>query len=228
MAASRFNRSSSLWCEIDAVVLHRAHKLCRKCLYRQRIGLGARHFRTSPARSEQQHHRKESYASRLRSALASSPIRWRPIPVGLGIGFLGVWQFYRIQQRQQERQWEQDRGFHTSPELEGDEENGKKPRKRDRIKPSGPWQVQVMSTLPLKAISRLWGRFNELTIPYYLRVPGFKLYSKIFGVKFVVSASSCVSADKQLVSRKSQNQTFTPTQTSPRSSIVKSNQTFDP
>ena len=44
-------------------------------------------------------------------------------------------------------------------------------------------QVQVMSTLPLKAMSRLWGRFNELTIPYYLRVPGFKLYSFIFGVK---------------------------------------------
>jgi hypothetical protein len=50
-----------------------------------------------------------------------------------------------------------------------------------------PRQVQVMSTLPLKAISRLWGRFNELTIPYYLRVPGFKLYSWIFGVKFVPS-----------------------------------------
>lgn len=44
-------------------------------------------------------------------------------------------------------------------------------------------QVQIMSTLPLKAMSRLWGRFNELTIPYYLRVPGFKLYSYIFGVK---------------------------------------------
>ncbi|KAF2743942.1 phosphatidylserine decarboxylase [Sporormia fimetaria CBS 119925] len=39
-----------------------------------------------------------------------------------------------------------------------------------------------MSTLPLKALSRLWGRFNELTIPYYLRVPGFKLYAFIFGV----------------------------------------------
>lgn len=44
-------------------------------------------------------------------------------------------------------------------------------------------QVQIMSTLPLKALSRLWGRFNELDIPYYLRVPGFKLYSFIFGVK---------------------------------------------
>jgi phosphatidylserine decarboxylase len=39
-----------------------------------------------------------------------------------------------------------------------------------------------MSTLPLKAISRVWGRFNEIDIPYYLRVPGFKLYSWIFGV----------------------------------------------
>ena len=29
----------------------------------------------------------------------------------------------------------------------------------------------------------VWGRFNEIDIPYYLRVPGFKLYSWIFGVK---------------------------------------------
>ena len=43
----------------------------------------------------------------------------------------------------------------------------------------------MLSTLPLKAISRWWGRFNELEIPYYLRVPGFKLYSWIFGVKYV-------------------------------------------
>ncbi|KAI9791390.1 MAG: phosphatidylserine decarboxylase 1 [Peltula sp. TS41687] len=43
-------------------------------------------------------------------------------------------------------------------------------------------QVQAMYILPLKAISRYWGRFNELEIPYYLRVPGFKLYSWVFGV----------------------------------------------
>jgi len=42
-----------------------------------------------------------------------------------------------------------------------------------------------MSTLPLKAISRLWGWFNELTIPSVLRTPGFKLYSYFFGVKYV-------------------------------------------
>ncbi|KAI9862626.1 MAG: phosphatidylserine decarboxylase 1 [Vezdaea acicularis] len=74
-------------------------------------------------------------------------------------------------------------------ELEVDTDTGSKepdehgrPKKRKRIRPSGPWQVQVMSTLPLKAVSRLWGWFNELQIPYYLRVPGFRLYSWIFGV----------------------------------------------
>jgi phosphatidylserine decarboxylase len=40
----------------------------------------------------------------------------------------------------------------------------------------------MMALLPLKALSRIWGKFNELQIPYYLRVPGFKLYSFIFGV----------------------------------------------
>lgn len=39
-----------------------------------------------------------------------------------------------------------------------------------------------MSTLPLKAMSRLWGKFNELTLPTFLRIPGFKLYSFVFGV----------------------------------------------
>ena len=43
--------------------------------------------------------------------------------------------------------------------------------------------VQIMAMLPLKALSRLWGRFNEVEIPYHLRVPGFRLYSWIFGVK---------------------------------------------
>lgn len=46
-----------------------------------------------------------------------------------------------------------------------------------------------MSTLPLKAVSRVWGRFNELEIPYYLRIPGFKLYGWIFGVKYEPASS---------------------------------------
>jgi phosphatidylserine decarboxylase len=54
-----------------------------------------------------------------------------------------------------------------------------------------------MSTLPLKAMSRLWGKFNELDIPYYLRVPGFLLYSKIFGVKYVGLCAAPLSNESQ-------------------------------
>ncbi|KAK2762204.1 phosphatidylserine decarboxylase 1 [Arachnomyces sp. PD_36] len=114
--------------------------------------------------------KKESFSSRLGYAWNNTKVEWYPIPVGLGIGLLGVLQFYKKQRAENARR-------------ERESENGEYenvPRKR--IRPSGPWQVQVMSTLPLKALSRLWGKFNELEIPYYLRVPGFKLYSWIFGV----------------------------------------------
>lgn len=102
-------------------------------------------------------------------ALGNSKTEWYFIPVGLGIGFLGLVQGYKVYTREQERQDE--------------EEQIRRHKKRPRIRPEGPWQVQIMSTLPLKALSRLWGRFNEVDIPYYLRVPGFKLYSWVFGVK---------------------------------------------
>lgn len=140
-------------------------------------GAIARGFSSSTRRLEQeQQHRKESFSSRLRSALARTPIRWYPIPVGLGIGFLGLLQFTKIRRREQERR-------DIQHEEEENEEPTGRPKRRPRIRPSGPWSVQIMSTLPLKAMSRVWGRFNELTIPYYLRVPGFKLYGWIFGVK---------------------------------------------
>ncbi|KAH0565292.1 hypothetical protein GP486_001312 [Trichoglossum hirsutum] len=57
-----------------------------------------------------------------------------------------------------------------------------------------------MSTLPLKALSRLWGRFNELQIPYCLRVPGFRLYSWIFGVNLSEISESDLHAYPNLAS----------------------------
>lgn len=102
-----------------------------------------------------------------------SQTKWYPIPVGLGIGVVGLVQFYKVSSREREKQ----------RELNETAEDGARPKRRPRVRPEGPWQVRVMSTLPLKAMSRLWGKFNELTIPYYLRVPGFRLYSFIFGVK---------------------------------------------
>lgn len=102
-------------------------------------------------------------------ALGKSKTEWYFIPVGVGIGFLGLVQGYKVYTREKERQ--------------EDDEFERKPTRRPRVRPEGPWQVRVMSTLPLKALSRLWGRFNEVDIPYYFRVPGFKLYSWVFGVK---------------------------------------------
>ncbi|KAJ6444163.1 phosphatidylserine decarboxylase proenzyme 1 [Purpureocillium lavendulum] len=116
--------------------------------------------------------KRPRFSQRLGEALRNTKIQWYQIPVGLGIGFLGLVQFYKVSSREQERRQAEEEG--RVP--------GERPKPRPRVRPEGPWQVQVMSTLPLKAISRLWGKFNELTIPYYLRVPGFKLYSFIFGV----------------------------------------------
>ncbi|CAG8980379.1 hypothetical protein HYALB_00003943 [Hymenoscyphus albidus] len=137
---------------------------------------------TSPKYSQKGPNYRESFGTRLKRALGETKIKWYPIPVGVGIGFLGLAQLYRINEREKDRlreeTWDKDNyaGNGNGEGVEG------RPKRRERIRPTGPWQVQVMSTLPLKAISRLWGRFNELEIPYYLRVPGFKLYSFIFGV----------------------------------------------
>ncbi|PVH86964.1 phosphatidylserine decarboxylase-like protein proenzyme [Cadophora sp. DSE1049] len=145
----------------------------------------SRSFSSSARLYRQQPHYKDSFGTRLRKALNETKIKWYPIPVGLGIGFLGLGQLYRVNEREKARIREEEREDDGMVKIVGSggegEPNGR-PKRRERIRPTGPWQVQVMSTLPLKAMSRLWGRFNELEIPYYLRVPGFKLYSFIFGV----------------------------------------------
>lgn len=114
-----------------------------------------------------------SFGSRLRFALRNTKVEWYPIPVSVGIGILGVLHFYKTRRNEQIRQ---------EKEALGEAWENETPLPRRRIRPSGPWQVQIMTTLPLKAMSRLWGRFNEMSLPYYLRVPGFKLYSWAFGV----------------------------------------------
>lgn len=49
-------------------------------------------------------------------------------------------------------------------------------------KPAQPWKVAAYSTLPLKAMSRWWGKFNYIDLPVWMREPGYKLYSYMFGV----------------------------------------------
>ncbi len=76
-----------------------------------------------------------SFRSRLQAALRRTKIEWKPIPVGLGIAFLGAVQFYRIREREKRRQAEEDE---AEAHQEG-EQGSIIPRKRKRIRPSGPW-----------------------------------------------------------------------------------------
>lgn len=44
------------------------------------------------------------------------------------------------------------------------------------------WKIFFYQALPLNAISRLWGKFNNIELPVFLREPGYKFYSYVFGV----------------------------------------------
>ncbi|KAH8174294.1 phosphatidylserine decarboxylase domain-containing protein [Sarocladium implicatum] len=151
---------------------HLSRRGCTRCTTPNNLQPLARRSPTSIRDFSSGSGKRPRFSQRLGDALRNSKIQWYQIPVGLGIGFLGLVQFYKVSSREREKQRQSENG---------EFEEGT-PAKRPRVKLEGPWQVRVMSTLPLKAMSRLWGKFNELTIPYYLRVPGFKLYSFIFGV----------------------------------------------
>ena len=76
------------------------------------------------------------FSVRLRTALRKTKVDWHPIPITLGIGFLGAVQFYRARRREKVRQ-EQE------AEEAGEWQDGHKPAKRKRIRPSGPWYVEI-------------------------------------------------------------------------------------
>ncbi|MBE7182323.1 MAG: hypothetical protein INR71_14160 [Terriglobus roseus] len=72
----------------------------------------------------------------MREALGKTKIQWYPIPVGVGVAFLGFFQFQRVRAREQARIDEEQRLYDDE---NGDSSNGSKPRKRPRIRPTGPW-----------------------------------------------------------------------------------------
>jgi phosphatidylserine decarboxylase len=72
---------------------------------------------------------KESFGKRLRKALGRTKIRWYNIPVGLGIAFLGLGQFYRVTQREKQRRLEEN----------AEKDSQGRPKKRPKIRHSGPW-----------------------------------------------------------------------------------------
>lgn len=58
---------------------------------------------------------------------------------------------------------------------------GRKKKPRIRIFDNN-WLFFCYSTLPLNAISRLWGQVNSITLPIWFRPWGYKCYSYLFGV----------------------------------------------
>ena len=103
------------------------------CVACQRTQLSSRLSTTARA----QDHSKTGgpFGTRLRTALRNTKVQWKPIPIGFGIGFLGVVQFYRVRKREKERQWEEN-ALNSGDDNGGNVEEHKK---RKRIKPSGPW-----------------------------------------------------------------------------------------
>ncbi|KAF3203991.1 phosphatidylserine decarboxylase 1 [Orbilia oligospora] len=126
---------------------------------------------------------KKSFFQRLKMAWDDTPIKWTPIPVGLGITYLGFKHYSTVMSR--ERQI-------------AEEEDPNDPQRKRKIRPTGPWQVQILSTLPLKALSRLWGKFNEIPLPVIFRPFGFKLYAFIFGVNISEAKNQDLKSYKNL------------------------------
>lgn len=85
------------------------------------------------------------------------------MPVGLGIAYLGFRQYRRVRSRDDEQSYLESGGS------------------LEDIQIKGPWSVYVLSTLPLRSISRIWGRLNEYSLPVWLRSPIYKSYTWAFG-----------------------------------------------
>ena len=118
-----------------------------QCIFcKQRRDVGRQFSASSRRRSKGEKEYKAPFGSRLRRALKETKVEWYPIPVGLGVGFLGLVHFYRSQKRIKEL--EDNTRDHGADDNDGG--NGKKPTKRKRIRPSGPWYVtenQIMTYL---------------------------------------------------------------------------------
>ena len=111
------------------------------CVFCQSTRIASRRFAWS-ARQNQEGGASSGgpFRTRLRTSLRNTKVEWKPIPVALGIGFLGAVQFYRVRQREQRREIEEDEETRAQNEGHGSgEEEKSKPKKRKRIKPSGPW-----------------------------------------------------------------------------------------
>lgn len=106
----------------------------RPALKAQRIRPAYRSFYAAPSRQNQQ--QKDPFRTRLRAAWRDTKVQWYAIPTAAGIAFLGARQLYKVSENEKAR-IEEERE-HVLQE-NGDHGESGRPRKRKRIRPSGPW-----------------------------------------------------------------------------------------
>ncbi|KAG9294898.1 hypothetical protein G9A89_003238 [Geosiphon pyriformis] len=112
---------------------------------------------------QKQGRKPQRFKEQLKERLNDTHIKWYPIPVGVGIAFIV---------------------FQTSlSRLKEHDDNDRRGEiKRQRPSRGEPWQVHIFGVLPLRALSRLWGRINnDFALPTWLREPIYRLYTWVFG-----------------------------------------------
>ena len=138
-----------------------------QCIFCQQRRNALNFSTSSLRRAAGNQHQRDPFGTRLRRALKDTKVEWSPIPVGLGIGFLGLVQFYRTQRRSEAQQQE----FRDAEHQEiGEDANGKRerPKKRERIRPSGPWYAsrEIIVYHTLLTIRVHQGKFKSCP-PYH-------------------------------------------------------------
>src|ERR1700760_713091 len=106
---------------------------CRPLLPHYRVRPACRTFFVSPVRANQQ--QKTPFRTRLGTALRNTRIQWYTIPVGAGIAFLGAVQLFKVSERERARIEEERNSAYS----ENGDQKPEKPKRRKRIRPSGPW-----------------------------------------------------------------------------------------
>ncbi|GAO17783.1 hypothetical protein UVI_02006220 [Ustilaginoidea virens] len=76
--------------------------------------------------------KRPRFSQRLGEALRNSKITWYHIPVGVGIGFLGLVQFYKVTAREERRRREEADGVAERPS-----------KRRPKVRPEGPCLDEV-------------------------------------------------------------------------------------
>ena len=88
--------------------------------------------------------------------------------MGLGIAFLGLGQIYRVNEREKARRREEDEDGFVRSVGSGDDENDEgyqgRPKRRERVRPSGPWYV-IYSMFELLA-NKSAGRFKSCQLSH--------------------------------------------------------------